>query len=224
MKDKNAIVAPFVYRPAPGVAVKGRVAASADGGSGTPVISAAELLENLPGAGGDPQAQQKEAWDRGFRDGAENVRGELEALVNQQRDALTIAIAEFARERQAYFSGVEGEVVSLALAIVRKILHRESQVDPLLLKGMVHVALEKMTVSQNVKLYVHPNQLREWQDYFFGHSDLPLVPEVLSDSTLDQNQCRIEADHGTTDLHLDVQLKEIEQGLFDLLAQKPVAH
>jgi flagellar biosynthesis/type III secretory pathway protein FliH len=70
---------------------------------------------------------------------------------------------------------------------------------------------------------VHPSQLRAWQDYFLGRTDLPMVPDCLADASLDVNQCRIETDHGTTDLHIEAQLKEIEQGLFDLLAQRPGA-
>jgi flagellar assembly protein FliH len=138
------------------------------------------------------------------------------------RDTLAAAIMNFGRERQQYFYRVEGEVVSLALAVVRKILHRESQVDPLMLTGLVRVALDKMTASQNVRLRVHPTQVRAWQDYYFGRDDSPLVPEFVADATLDADQCVIETDHGITDLHIEAQLKEIEQGFLDLLAQRPV--
>jgi len=171
----------------------------------------------------DLGALKEQAWESGFRDGLAKGRAENEAVVAQQRDAVAAALADFARARQAYFLHVEGEVVSLALAVVRKILHRESQVDPLLLTGLVRVALEKMSASQSVHLRVHPSQLRAWQDYFLGRTDLPVVPDCLTDASLDVNQCRIEADHGAIDLHIEAQLKEIEQGLFDLLAQRPRA-
>ena len=52
----------------------------------------------------------------------------------------------------------------------------------------------------------------------------PLQPVLVSrpDESLEQHHVRIETDHGVTDLHLEAQLKEIEQGLFDLLAQRPL--
>jgi flagellar biosynthesis/type III secretory pathway protein FliH len=223
-KPAPAGVAPFVYRPAPGWnSAKETAAASAIVAAGAAVAAVSPVVQDVSAGETDPRALEKQAWDSGFREGLAKGRAENEAAVAQQRSAVAAAVADFSRERQAYFLDVEGEVVSLALAVVRKILHRESQVDPLLLTGLVRVALEKMSASQNVRLRVHPSQLRAWQDYFLGRTDLPVVPDCLADASLDVNQCRIETDHGTTDLHIEAQLKEIEQGLFDLLAQRPGA-
>ena len=47
------------------------------------------------------------------------------------------------------------------------------------------------------------------------------VPELSGDATLEPNRCQLETELGVTDLSLETQLKEIEQGLFDLLAQRP---
>lgn len=218
--ESGAGFAPFVYRPAPGWnSAKESAAASAIVAAGAAVAAVNPVQDTAPDV--DVHVLEQQAWQSGFREGLAKGRTENEAVVAQQRDAIAAALSDFSRERQAYFLHVEGEVVSLALAVVRKILHRESQVDPLLLSGLVRVALEKMAASQNVRLRVHPSQLRAWQDYFLGRTDLPVVPDCLADASLDVNQCRIETDHGSTDLHIEAQLKEIEQGLFDLLAQRP---
>jgi flagellar assembly protein FliH len=210
-------IAPFVYRPAPGWTPAQQAGAAAIAAAG-PAVASVTQLTGAPA----PPAATPDGYDRGLREGIAKARAESEALIAQQRAAVAAALTEFSRERQSYFLRVEGEVVSLALAIVRKILHRESQVDPLMLTGLVRVALDKMTASQNVRLFVRPSELRLWQDYFFGRSDLGLVPELMADESLEQHHVRIETDHGVTDLHLEAQLKEIEQGLFDLLAQRPV--
>jgi flagellar biosynthesis/type III secretory pathway protein FliH len=219
---EKPVVAPFVYKPAPGWNdAKQAAAASAIVAAGAAVASVTAVAQETSLIDEDARLREKQAWESGFREGLAKGRSENEAAVLQLRESVSAALSDFSRERQSYFLHVEGEIVSLALAIVRKILHRESEVDPLLLTGLVRVALEKMSSSQNVRLLVHPSHLRAWQDYFFGRSDLPLVPECVTDSTLALNQCRIETDHGVTDLHIEAQLKEIEQGLFDLLAQRP---
>lgn len=216
-------IAPFVYHPAPGWnAAKEAAAASAIVAAGEAVAAVTPVVQNA----GEKQekdalGREKQAWESGFREGLAKGRAENEASVTQQREGLSAAISDFSRERQSYFLRVEGEVVSLALAVVRKILHREAQIDPLSLTGLVRVALEKMSGAQNIRLRVHPSQLRAWQDYFLGRTDVPVVPDCIADTSLDVNQCRIETDHGITDLHIETQLKEIEQGLFDLLAQRP---
>ncbi len=214
--------APFVYRPAPGwSSAKEQAAASAIIAAGAAVAAVTPVAQGGPQDDEDARLREKQAWESGLREGLAKGRAENEAALAQQRDAIGAALTEFANERRSYFLRVEGEVVSLALAIVRKILHRESEVDLLLLTGLVRVALEKMAASQNVRLRVNPSQLRAWQEYFLGRTDLPLAPECLADAALGVDECRIETDHGVTDLHIEAQLKEIEQGLFDLLAQRP---
>ena len=43
----------------------------------------------------------------------------------------------------------------------------------------------------------------------------------MGDATLGPGHCILETELGSTDLTLESQLKEIEQGFFDLLAQRP---
>ncbi len=66
------------------------------------------------------------------------------------------ALDEFRSQREEYFAQVEHEVVRLALAIAERILHREAQVDPLLLAGAVRVALGQLAESTEVRLRVPP--------------------------------------------------------------------
>jgi flagellar assembly protein FliH len=222
--DSVLSAAPFVYRPAPGwTSAKEMAAASAIVAAGAAVAAVSPVLPEVTPTGEDARALEKQAWESGFREGLAKGRAEIEPVAKQQRDAIAHALAEFMQERHAYFLHVEGEVVSLALAIVRKILHRESQVDPLLLTGLVRVALEKMAGTENIRLRVNPTQLRIWQNEFANRSDLRMVPDCVADDSLELNQCRIETDHGVIDLHIEAQLKEIEQGLFDLLAQRPAS-
>lgn len=167
---------------------------------------------------------RKEGWEKGRKDGEAQAREEYEKRLSAERGTLALAVREFASERETYFSRVEGEVVELALAIARKILHREAQVDSLLLAGVVRIGLEKTAVGTQVRLRVPPDQTQAWQEFFSQQPDLPSVPELMGDAALGPGQCRLETELGSTDLTLEVQLKEIEQGFFDLLAQRPAQH
>ena len=119
------------------------------------------------------------------------------------------------------FEKVENDVVGLALAIARKILHRESQIDPLLLTGIVRVALENVSHETRVLLRVNPQEIRFWRDYFSQTPEIHPVPELLGDASLTPGQCVLETDVGNTQISLETQLKEIEQGFLDLLQQRP---
>ena len=220
-------ISPFVYSPAPGwAATRGSKTSAGQAIPGT--IGPASGTPDLAGTSARPEeefrAREKQAWDQGFREGIAREQAETEAAKQRERAALASALHAFANEREGYFRHVEGEVVSLALAIVRKILHREAQVDPLLLTGLVRVALEKVAASQNVRLRVHPSQIPAWQDYFLRDNGLATIPELSGDAAFEPHQCRIETELGDTDLSLETQLKEIEEGLLDLLARRPAPH
>jgi flagellar assembly protein FliH len=47
--------------------------------------------------------------------------------------------------------------------------------------------------------------------------------DVKPNPALGANQCVLETELGTTELGIETQLKEIEKGFFDLLAQRPEA-
>lgn len=217
----------FVYRPAPGW--EARLTSVGAGGAHVAIDeleSGLALPVSAAAALGVPVEErlkevQQQGWEEGLKEGLLRGSGEAAAVTLQQREGVADALRDFAHARNEYFHQVEKEVVALALAVVRKILRREAQVDPMLLAGLVRVALEQMAAGHTVRMRVHPSQIAAWREYFAGQTDLPILPELSGDATLEQNRCQIETELGVTDISLESQLKEIEQGLFDLLAQRP---
>jgi len=163
---------------------------------------------------------EKRGFDRGLRDGQEQAKAAYETNLNATRKLISTAIEQFKNEREAYFNRTEPEVVHLALAIARKILHREAQMDPLLLMGAVHVALEKLEAGSRVRLRAHPDDVRKWVNSF-SQWNTSAAPEIIGDPALQPGECALETELGSTHLSLETQLKEIEQGFMDLLEQRP---
>jgi len=177
-------------------------------------------VANSPETHGNQQAVQV-ARQEGRKEGEMQARAEFEKHVAAIRDEVRAALAGFAQERARYYQQVEGEVVRLALSVARKILHREAQIDPLLLAGLVRVALEKIAAGTKVSLRVSPQQVSEYRGYFARHLEPHEVPEVVEDPELETDRCVLQTSLGATDLGLDIQLKEIEHGLLDLMAHQP---
>jgi flagellar biosynthesis/type III secretory pathway protein FliH len=153
----------------------------------------------------------------------EAARAQLafDGQLEQVRDSIRTALIEFEKERATYFQKVESEVVQLALSIARKVLHREAQVDPLLLAAIVRVALDQIQSKTKVVVRVNPIQAADCRAFFARCMDPQEIPEVTEDPALAPEQCVLQTELGTTELGIEVQLKEIEQGLTDLLAQRP---
>jgi flagellar assembly protein FliH len=165
--------------------------------------------------------RESEAFERGRQSAEQQLRASVEAAATRSREQILHAVNEFARERTVYYRRIEGEVVELALAIARKILHREVQLDPHTLAGIVRVTLEKLDAGTTVNLHVHPQEATDWRHYFASQAEGAPVAEVHEDPALAAGECRIETSLGTTEIGIESQLKEIETGLLDLLAERP---
>lgn len=176
------------------------------------------LEEEAAGRSNNEEQSLREAQAReiGRHEGETKARVQYEENLRKEREGLAEAIRQFQAERSRYFEQVESEVVQLALAVARRVIRRESQVDPDLLTGLVRYTLEKLRDGTSVKLRVNPSQVSHWRMQFEDEI------ELRADNEVDRDSCVIETNLGTTAVNVDSQLKEIENGLMDLLAQRPV--
>ncbi|HTZ82423.1 MAG TPA: FliH/SctL family protein [Candidatus Acidoferrales bacterium] len=201
----SAIPAPFPYD-----AISGLAASEA--------ISECAISEEKASA-----ARTALARAEGRRDGEAQSRRQFEDQLAKERSAIAATVEQFAHDRATYFERVEGEVVQLALSIARKIMQRESQIDPLLLAAMAHVALEKIDGATEVTLRIHPQCVEAWTRFFGALNDQHLQPKIVGDPSQPLDACKLETSMGTAVLGTEVQLKEIERGFMDLLAARPGA-
>jgi flagellar assembly protein FliH len=144
---------------------------------------------------------------------------ELEERVAAERSTILSVCEEFRKERARYFAGVEGEVVKLALAIATRVLHREATLDPLLLTGVVRIALEKLEEGSAAVLRVPLSSVEEWRRVFASGSETML--QIVGDERLVASEGVLETNVGRVELGVAAQLEEIERGFFDLLQHRP---
>jgi flagellar assembly protein FliH len=150
----------------------------------------------------------------------QRLRQDYDARLKAAQAPLASAIAAFEAQRADYYARVEAEVVQLALAIAAKILHREAQVDPMLVAALVRMTIEKMREGSSVTVRVAPGRARLWKEYFATQPCVAQI-DVVEDQGLHEHDCLVETELGVANFGLDTQLKEVEQGFFDLLALRP---
>ena len=165
-------------------------------------------------------ARLSEAANSAAKETEAKLRAEYEVRMESERGRIAEVITNFQTERAEYYTRVEPELVNLILAVAERILHREAQVDRMLLAALAKVAVENLQQRSHVVVRVPPDACVDWREYFASHLSGTKV-EVLEDSQLEPNGCVLETELGTADLSLDAQLKEIERGFFDLLAKRP---
>lgn len=179
-----------------------------------------ELEQEIEQQRGRFETEVESARIEAREEGRAKERSERATRIEAAAQRMAETLAEFAAERDRYLAQVEQEVVRLALAIAARILHREAQMDPLLLAGAVRVALGQLADKTEVRLIV-PMQERElWGEMLRLMPNLPLRPELVPEDALLAGECRLETHLGNIDLGVRSQLAEIERGFFDLLEKR----
>ena len=162
---------------------------------------ALEIQARIEAARKESREKAREEWE-----------DELEERVVEERFRVDRVCEEFAQERKKYFADVESEVVRLALAIAARVLHRESKIDPLLLAGVVRVAVEKVEEGSATVLRVPVDEVEIWRG---------VASSVEGDERMKPGECVLVTSVGKVELGVSAQLEEIERGFFDLLQQRP---
>lgn len=203
-------VEPFVYR------------ALADEPSPAADLPVEETVSPPPPGVSEEEVQRRElaAREQGRRETEAALRAELLQAIQAEREAIAAALQDFDRQKASYYQGIEKEIVELSLAIARKILQRECEIDPLLLSGVVRVALDRLDAETSVHLRVPAGSLTQWQSFFDSQRLLTRKPGLVPDPTLVPGQCRLETELGETDLGIDLQMQEVEQAFASLLARR----
>ena len=149
----------------------------------------------------------------------ETQKGRLE---EEYASAVHEAIAAFQESQRQYFIEAEAAVVRLALSIAGRVLHREAQMDPLLLRGAVRVALEDAQQNATCVLEVSREKAEAWGRWLSDAGTIARV-EIRGKDDVARGHCRLEIGESTADLSVHAQLAEIERGFFDLLQSRPTA-
>ncbi|MGI9420099.1 MAG: type III secretion system stator protein SctL [Geminicoccaceae bacterium] len=148
---------------------------------------------------------KKQGFEEGRKEGAE---------------AAARLLAETALRADRHLAQADGQVVDLALAVVRRVLG-DFDVGQLTRNAVRH-ALSRQRQSQHLTLHVAPDMvegLRTDLDAQFEPGVRHLIT-VEPDPRLDQGQCRLASDVGFVDLGIDAQLRAIHQGLAEGLERQ----
>jgi flagellar assembly protein FliH len=168
------------------------------------------------------QQRVQAARSTAMAEAEEQLVRETDRVRQDAQQKMSEALCAFEQDRQAYFKRVEHEIVKLSLAIARKILERESEIDPSLLAALVRRALERMQCGSAVRIRVAPAESESWREQGEGKTGAPPW-EIVPDSALKPGDCIVETSVGSANFGFDAQLSDVEQSFLQLLAQSPAA-
>ncbi|MDQ2948073.1 MAG: FliH/SctL family protein [Acidobacteriota bacterium] len=164
----------------------------------------------------ETEQRSQEAFAKGLHEGDTAVRQQFGAEVNSTVGRLARSIEEISGLRQRFRHEAEAEVVKLAIAIARRVLHRELTVDSEALLGIVKAALTKMDSRELHQIRIHPDHAAALQNNLH-QLGLPTRVEVIADPGLEPGAVILDTARGALDASVQTQLSEIERGFADLV-------
>jgi flagellar assembly protein FliH len=170
--------------------------------------------ESQPASALDQQLQG--AYQQGFQDGQGAARQELEGQHDATAARLARTIEELSGMRQRSRHEAEEDVIALAIAIARRILHRELTVAPEALLGLLKAALEKIEIREVHRVRVCPEDAPLVKSHL-DKMGLPQRVELIADPGLERGAAIFDSSRGALDVSVDTQLAEIERGFADLV-------
>jgi len=147
-------------------------------------------------------------YEQGERAGAEAAGKRGEAMLRRLSETLT----ELTSLRASMIRQTESQIVELALAVSRRVVHREVSLDRNLMIAIVRVALDRLGESAHVTVRLHPEEFEATgaaRVAEFAGSDITFVP----DARVGRGGCRVESDMGMLDAGVDAQIQEIARAL-----------
>jgi len=195
------------------------------GGFDSPPEESAEAVDAEPPAPAiDVEQLEKDAFDRGFSEGREDglkeglAAGEeaAAAKIDEMTGRYTEALEQVAALKDTLRAQVEEEVVRLALAIAKKIVHREIHVDKTIIHTLVRVALERVAGKAMVTVRLSPADY----EYMMGkREDLARAEgrEIIfeSDNALTRGSCVIQTETGDIDARIEEEFQEVQDAFFE---------
>jgi flagellar assembly protein FliH len=158
----------------------------------------------------------QQARDAALQEGARRGRDEASAELKPVLERLGRATADLSNLRDRVRRQAETDLVKLALAIAKRVLHRELAMDPDAMQGIVRSALDRLQNREVDRLRVHPGHVGAVRSCLEAAGRAPAL-EVIGDPSLNCGDAIFETSLGELDASVDSQLREIERGFADKL-------
>lgn len=166
----------------------------------------------------DTAQHYAQGYDEGERAGIAAERGRLESIIKMLR----LAMEEVEAVKADLNRAAERQALHLALAVARKVLQTEVQINPEAVARVVRGALEHSVEAENLTVKVNPGDLHILKNLEFRSPELSTVLEKCnfeSDDQVSSGGCLIQSELGEIDARIATQLRFIEERFLAILEE-----
>jgi len=166
----------------------------------------------------EAEEERERARQKGFEEGAEEGKrsydDRIAEKISEDDETLKRVLDEIYNERERAYAEMEGEVVNLAIEIVRKIINpAEEELGDVFL-SLIKNALRQMDTDSKIVIRVGVD---EYERYFSSgaatielDSGIIVKASVLRDVSLEEGDCIIDSDDVTINAGVESQLQYVQ--------------
>jgi len=178
--------------------------------------SGKKQIEEPPAPAVDVEGLRKEAFDDGFSQGQASERAIQEKRIEELTRRYAESLDEIGSLKSVLRAQAEREVVKLAVAVARKIVDREINIDPEITQTLVHVALARVSEKSAAVIRLNPVDC----DFLANQPGEQAQAEgrevsFVSDNSISRGGCVIQTDCGNIDARVEEKFREVENAFFE---------
>lgn len=162
-----------------------------------------------------------EGLEKGRQEGEEQIRQELADILNRANAQAEKTLADAKRATRDYVEQAEEDIVSIAMAVVGKVLPQHFIDVPQTVLPLVREAILKVREQKQLIVHVPPESFdmvlmaRDEFRSLLTAGDATL--DIHSDEALKPGDCLVETTNGSVDARLATQIALVEQAVRDVM-------
>ena len=173
--------------------------------------------------GEDEKSALTIAFEKGFEagkmDSAKVLQAEFDRKLQETIKGFDALVQGFSEEVKRYDQDFDNAVVTLAIAIARRIVARDIDIEGAVLTRL-REALKKIIGVEKVKIHVSPadeEYIREHRNNLGTYADSVREIAIEPDEKVERGGCIIESELGNIDARVSTQFELVEEALIGLI-------
>ena len=161
---------------------------------------------------------RKDGYDKGYVEAFDNVKNRFEQHIHEPLEDLKNILGYFDQYKKELLWEAEQSFVLLAVKLAEKIVQRNIEISPEMVKNTVASALETVSQTTNISIRVSPDdisiieELKGELEYVLGRFDsVRFQPDV----NIQRGGCLVLTERGKVDAQIEVQLERIARDILE---------
>jgi len=188
-------------------------------GAGTGDFDLDQVDENGSSSRSEITRAYEEGFEAGKTEATRLLQTEYEKKVEGVMGDFAAMVHEFSGEIGKYNKEYDKAIVTLALAVARRVVAREIDLDESAVLARSREAIRKIIGVEKVKIHINPadeEYIREHRNELSNYADSVREIAIEADNRVERGGCIIESELGNIDARISTQFELIEEAFLEL--------